>query len=131
MASMATNIAIIQTRDFIRAMPDGALDFEASVRLLVDVVSAMRRAGEHNVLIDTRAAAPTHLSKTDLWKLAVAFGTQPAVVHGRVALLVPVDKKDDAELFESVARLEGANVRAFSDFESAISWLIVRQGPGD
>jgi hypothetical protein len=36
-----------------------------------------------------------------------------------LALLVPLDKKDDAEFFESVPRLEGANVRAFSDFESA------------
>jgi hypothetical protein len=51
-----TNIAIVETRDFIRARPDGALDLDASRTLLVEVVSAIRRAGEHNVLIDTRAA---------------------------------------------------------------------------
>jgi hypothetical protein len=122
-----TNIAIVHTRDFIRARPDGALDLEASRTLLVDVVSAIRRAGEHNVLIDTRAAVPTRLARTDLWKLGVAAGTQPALAQGRVALLVPLDRQDDAEFFESVARLEGANVRAFSDFESAISWLIMRE----
>ena len=121
---MPTNFAIIQTRDFIRARPDGALDLDASRKLLVEVVSAIRSAGEHNVLIDTRAAAPTRLS------LGVAAGTQPALVQGRVALLVPLDKQDDAEFFESVARLEGANVRAFSDFESAISWLILREHSG-
>jgi hypothetical protein len=121
-----TNVTIIRTRDFIRARPDGALDIEASRTLLVDVVSAMRQAGEHNVLIDTRAAAPIRLSKTDLWKLGVAAGTQPALAQGRVALLVPLDKQEDAEFFEDVARLEGANIRAFSDFESAISWLIMR-----
>jgi hypothetical protein len=44
-----------------------------------------------------------------------------------VALLVPLDKQDDAQLFEDIARLEGANVRAFSDFESAITWLIMRE----
>jgi hypothetical protein len=124
------NIAIIQTRDFIRAKPDGALDLDASRKLLVEVVSAIRRAGEHNVLIDTRAAAPNRLSRTDLWKLGVAAGTQPALAQRRVALPVPLDKKDDAEFFESVARLEGANVRAFSDFESAISWLILREQSG-
>jgi hypothetical protein len=124
---VATNIAIIETNDFIRAKPDGALDLEASRILLVDVVSAMRRFGEHNVLIDTRAAAPTRLSKADLWKLGVAASTQPALAQGRVALLVPLDKQDDAEFFESVARLEGATVKAFSDFESAISWLILRE----
>ena len=127
---MPTNIAIIQTRDFIRARPDGALDLDASRKLLVEVVSATRRAGEHNVLVDTRAAAPTRLSRTDLWKLAIVSGTQPALAQGRVALLVPLDKKDDAEFFESVARLEGANVRAVSDFESAISWLILREQSG-
>jgi hypothetical protein len=79
------------------------LDLDASRKLLVEVVSAIRGAGEHNVLIDTRATAPTRLSKTDLWKLGVAAGTQPALAHGRVALLVPLDKKDDAEFFESVA----------------------------
>jgi hypothetical protein len=42
-------------------------------------------------------------------------------------LLVPLDKQNDAEFFESVARLEGANVKAFSDFDSAISWLILRE----
>ena len=123
---MPTNIAIIHTRDFIRARPDGALDLEASRKLLVEVVSAMRSAGEHNVLIDTRAAAPTRLSRDDLWKLGAAASTQPALAQGRVALLVPLDKQDDAEFFEGVARLQGASVTAFSDFESAISWLIVR-----
>jgi hypothetical protein len=125
-----TNIAIIQTRDFIRARPDGALDLDASRKLLVEVVSTIRTAGEHNVLVDTRAAAPARLSRTDLWNLGVAAGTQPALARGRVALLVPLDKKDDAEFFEDVARLEGANLRAFSDFENAISWLIVREQSG-
>ena len=124
---MPTNIAIVHTSDFIRATADGRLDLDLSRKLLVEVVSATQSAGEHNVLIDTRAAAPTRLSRTDLWKLGVAAGTQPALAQGRVALLVPLDKQDDAEFFESVARLEGANVRAFSDFESAISWLILRE----
>jgi hypothetical protein len=125
-----TNITIVQTSDFIRARPDGALDLEASRKLLLEVVSAIRRAGEHNVLIDTRAAAPTRLSTKDLWQLGVAVGTQPLLARSKVALLVPLDKQDDAEVFEGVARIEGANVRAFSDFESAISWLIMRERSG-
>jgi hypothetical protein len=122
-----TNITIVQTRDFIRARPDGALDLDASRRVLVEVVAAIRRAGSDNVLIDTRAAAPVRLSSTDLWNLGVAAGTQPALARAKVALLVPVNRQDDAEFFESVARVQGANVRAFSDFESAISWLIMRE----
>lgn len=122
-----TNIAIVHTSDFIRVRPDGVLDLEASRKLLVDVVSAIRRVGEHNVLIDTRAAAPTRLSRADLGKLGVAASTQPALAQGRIALLVPLDKQDHAEFFEGVAGMEGANVKAFSDFESAISRLILRE----
>ena len=44
-----------------------------------------------------------------------------------VSRTAPLDKQDDAEFFEGVARLEGANVRAFSDFENAVSWLIMRE----
>jgi hypothetical protein len=122
-----TNVTIVQTRDFIRARPDGALDLDASRRLLVEVVAAIRRAGADDVLIDTRVAAPVRLSSTDLWNLGVAAGTQPALAHGKVALLVPSDKQEDAEFVESVARVQGANVRAFSDFESAISWLLLHE----
>lgn len=124
---MPTNIAIVQTSDFIRARADGRLDLEASRKLLVDVVTAVRRAGEHNVLIDTRAATPTRLSRSDLWQLGIAVGTQRALTRGRVALLVPLDGQNDAEFFEGIARIEGANVRAFSDFESAISWLVMHE----
>jgi hypothetical protein len=103
------------------------LDLDVSRKLLVEVVSAIQSAGEHHVLIDTRAAAPTRLSRADLWQLGVAAGTQRALARGKVALLVPLDKQYDAEFFGSIARLEGANLRAFSDFESAISWLIVHE----
>jgi hypothetical protein len=122
-----TNITIVQTDDFIRARPDGALDLDGSRTLLVEVVAAIRKAGADNVLIDTRAAAPARLSTNDLWTLGIAAGTQPVLASARVALLVPLDKQDDAEFFENVARVEGANLRAFTDFESAISWLIMRE----
>jgi hypothetical protein len=124
---MPTNITFVHTRDFLRARPDGRLDLDASRKLLIDVVSAMRAAEEHSVLIDTRAAAPTRLTRADLWKLGVAAGTQPALARARVALLVPPDRQDDAAFFEGIARVEGANVRAFSDFESAITWVIMGQ----
>jgi hypothetical protein len=43
---LPTNITIVQTGDFIRARPDGALDLDASRQLLVEVVAAIRRAGK-------------------------------------------------------------------------------------
>jgi hypothetical protein len=124
-----TNITIVHTQDFIRATPDGALDLAASRKILTDLVSMIRTAGAHSVLIDTRGAESGRLSKSDLFQLGVAVGTQSALTRGRLALLVPLDNKADAEFFEAVARLEGANLRAFAEFESAINWLIMREQP--
>jgi hypothetical protein len=100
------------------------LDLDASRKLLV---SAIRGAGEHNVLIDTRATAPTRLSKTDLWKLGVAAGTQPALAHGKWPCWFPSTRRKTRSSSRVSLALEGANVTAFSDFESAISWLILRE----
>ena len=91
----------------------------------------IRTAGNHNVLIDTRGAEPGRLSKSDLFQLGVAVGTQSVLTRGRIALLVPLDKQADAEFFEAVARLEGVDLMAVAEFESAIKWLIMREQPRD
>ena len=122
---MPTKITIIHTRDFIRATDDGTLDADATRRLLKDVVHAIQTAEEHHVIIDT--ATTGRLSRSDLLGLGVAAGTHAANGRGKTALLVPFDENDDAKFFAAVARIEGANVRAFSDFEGAITWLIMRE----
>jgi hypothetical protein len=66
------------------------------------------------------------LSSTDLWTLGVAAGTQPRL-RVRSRRTDSPRQARRAEFFESVARVDTANVRAFSDFERAISWLIMRE----
>ncbi len=125
---MPTEITIVHSEDFIRATPVGTVDMDASRELLRGIISTLKKTtGVHHVLIDLRETAPgIHLSKVELFELGVAFATRVVPEHGRIALLVSLDKEADAEFFESVARVHGAQVRAFIEFEPAVTWLALR-----
>jgi len=123
---MPTNIKIIQTQDFIRAAPDGALDVTASRDLLKDLVRKFDTAGQYHVLVDTREAE-VRLSDINIFELGFALAAEPALAREKVALLVPPEEKENAEYFETVGRNRGANLRVFTDFETAITWLILKE----
>jgi len=125
---MPTNIKVIQTQDFIRAEPDGTLDLTASCNLLKDLVTELDTAGKYHVLIDTRGA-DVRLSTNDIFELGVAVAADTLARQNKVALLVPPEEKVDADFFETVSRNRGANLRTFTDFERAITWLIMKQCP--
>ncbi|TAK06385.1 MAG: hypothetical protein EPO39_09045 [Candidatus Manganitrophaceae bacterium] len=125
---MPTNIQIIHTQDYIRAAPDGALDLTASRDLLKDLVTQFDTAGQYHVLVDTRGAE-VRLSIINIFELGVALAAEPALAREKVALLVPPEEKVNAEFFETVGINRGANLRAFTDFETAIRWLIMKEPP--
>ena len=123
---MPTNIKIIHAQDFIRAQPDGALDLTASRNLLKDLVAGLDTAGKYHVLVDTRGA-DVRLSMTEIFELGEAVAAAPALANTKFALLVPPEEKVDAGFLETVSRNRGANLRAFTDFETAITWLIMKE----
>jgi hypothetical protein len=43
--------------------------------------------------------------------------------------MVPPEEEADARFFETVSLNRGANLRAFTDFEKAITWLIMKEQP--
>jgi len=94
--------------------------------MLTALVSAVQTTRENLALIDMRNASP-RLSRPDLFELGVAISTQSALTRGKVAMLAALDQQTDAEFFESVARLHGTDVRVFTSFEAAITWLAMRE----
>ncbi len=121
---MPTNIRIIQTQDFIRANPDGALDLTASRNLLKDLVSEMVTGHKYRVLVDTRIA-DVRLSALDMFELGRAVA---ATFRGeKLAFLVSLEDQLNADFFEKVSRNRGADLKAFTDFETAITWLIMEE----
>jgi hypothetical protein len=123
---MPVNVKIINAQDFIRTTVSGALDFAESKRCILDLASQIMQPGEYEVLIDIRGAE-TILSIADLYELAVTLAGQPALIDSKIGLLGSMRGVDQAHFFETVARNRGARIRAFTDFEDAITWLILRE----
>lgn len=123
---MPTNIKIIHAQDFIRAQPDGVLDLTASRQLLKDLVTELDTSGKYHVLVDTRGA-DVQLSTAEIYDLGVAVGAEPALAREKVALLVPPEEKLDAGFLETVSVNRGAHLGAFTEFEAAIAWLIMKE----
>jgi hypothetical protein len=121
-----TNIRIIHTQDFIRAKPGGVLDLTTSRNLLKDLATESGTAGKYLLLIDTRGAN-VRLSTLDIIELGRVVAAERALAGKKIALLVAPEETVDAVFFEAVTRSRGAYLRAFSEFESAITWLIMRE----
>jgi hypothetical protein len=125
--AVPANVLIIPYPNFIRATPDSAPELGASRRLLLAFVAAMREARLHHVLIDIRPSALTPLPENRCGQAGVAVGARCALAEERVAVVVPQDAYDDARLIEGIDRVEGAQIQVFTDFETAIGWLNLRE----
>ncbi len=123
---MPVNVKVIHAKEFIRSTVSGALDFAESKRAILDLASQIKQPGEYEVLIDIRGAEPI-LSIADCYELAVALAGQPLLVGSKIGLLGPMSSVDQAQFFETVAKNRGARIRAFTNFEEAITWLILRE----
>jgi hypothetical protein len=123
--TMPVNIKIIHPKDFIRTTVEGALDLPTSRQILLEIASIIESPGAYHVLIDTRQAQ-VRLSTTDVYELGVAVASRPAVAHSKTAILTAMGGEESARFLELVAQNRGALLKAFTSFEEAINWLVVR-----
>jgi len=119
---MATDIRIVHARDFIKATPEGRLDFEESKRVIVEVASVASQLGDFEVLIDCRKA-DVQMSAAELWHLAAELSRLRQSFARRTAVLVPVERFDSEEFFSLCSHNRGLRVEAFVSYEDAIDWL--------
>ncbi len=120
---MSTDIRVIRARDFIKANPEGDLDFDGSMKLLVEIESAATTLARHETLLDTRKAT-VKMSIANLWQLAAELANARKAFSGKTAVLCPLHEFDNAEFFALCAQNRGRRVSAFTSFEDAIDWLI-------
>lgn len=123
---MPVDIKVIRTRDFIKSTSKGVLDLASSKQALVDIISEIKQPGEYEVLVDTREAE-SGLSVADIFELGITLANQFPLRRSKIGLLTPMSEADNAIFFETVARNRGVNIRAFTDFEQAITWLVMKQ----
>ena len=120
---MPTDIKIIHASDFIKATPEGKLDFEESKRGLQAIASAAGPLADCEIMLDTRKAEVV-MSPSDLWYLAAELDKfRKDFYQRKTAVLCPLEHFDQAEFFELCAQNRGFSVRAFTSFEDAIDWL--------
>ena len=119
---MPTKLIIIHAKDFITATAQGTLAFEESKKALVDVAAAAGPLTDYEILLDTRKVR-SRLSTTDVWHLAAELAKLGAAFRHKTAVLCPVERFDDAEFFALCAQNRGLQVRGFTSFEEAITWL--------
>ena len=120
------HVKVIHGRDFVRAQPAGDLHIEDSLRLLLDIAAAAAKLKEHDVVLDMRHV-DSHLSAADLWTLAHKLTEYREVFTRKTAVLCPLERFDKARFFAMSAENHGFNIRAFTDYESAMEWILFEE----
>jgi len=120
--NMSTYIRIIPAHEFIKAVPEGELDFEKSKELLAKIVSVSAPAFDHKIIVDTRKAH-TKFTITDLWYLAAELSKAGRHLSRKMAVVCPLEGFDYAGFLALCAQNRGVPVMAFTSFGDAIEWL--------
>jgi hypothetical protein len=123
---MTSNLKIIRVRDFVKATPQGTLNFTKAMQAMREASLVSDTFVNYDLLIDTRGSENS-LSVTDIWYLAVELAS---LVHAntkgfraKIPVLCPNKEFDHAKFFELCSQNRGLNVRAFTSFEDMFDWL--------
>ncbi len=119
---MTAKIRIIHAHDFLKATPEGKLDFEESKRILLKIASVVVPQDDYDLIIDTRKAHSV-MSPTDLWHLAKEISTFGEKFRRKTAVICPRERFDQAKFFELCSHNRGYQIHAFTSYEDAIDWL--------
>ena len=119
---MTAKIKIIHAQDFLKATPEGELDFEESKRILLEIASVVVPQDDYELIIDTRKAHSV-MSPTNLWQLAKEISTFGEKFRRKTAVICPRERFDQAKFFELCSHNRGYQIHAFTSYEDAIDWL--------
>ena len=129
---MATKIKVVTARDFVEVTPEGTIDITTSQQLLVDIAKAEHSPVDYDLLIEFRDTR-WRMSTTDIYQLAATLTRHGDTFRRRVAILVlPGINFDSASFLETCSHNRGFQVDAFTDFETAMRWLLAsKDSPRD
>jgi hypothetical protein len=119
-------IQIIRANEFVRLGPREHLDFEGSKQTLYTLAQACRKRGVDRAVLDLRALpvpAKPLFNRDQLSALVQTFHHAGFTQNQRLAVLYRADPHQGIRKFAFISTLQGWHVRAFTDFEKALSWL--------
>ena len=120
--SMPAKIRIIHAQDFLKATPEGKLDFEESKRILLEVASVLVPQDDCDLIIDTRKAHSI-MSPTDMLLLVQEISALGEKFRRKTAVICPRERFDHAKFLELCSSYKGYEIHAFTAYEDAIDWL--------
>jgi hypothetical protein len=116
------DLRVIHARDFIRTTVAGEFHLEESKRLLLELAEANAEA-HYNLLVDIRDME-SDLSYPDVYELAKVLADHAESFQGKTALLDVYDGRFEmTQFFQAAAEHLGFAVKAFIDFEAAVTWI--------
>jgi len=123
---MPLELQIIRASEFVRIGPENHLDMDESKKALVMIGKACRLRGINQAMLDLRQLPIPEkplFSPTQLAELVDTFQRTGFGKHQRLAILYRSDPHYGARMFAFISKMRGCQVKAFPDFEQAITWL--------
>jgi hypothetical protein len=120
---MPHTVKVISAGDFIRAQPEGKINFEEAEGLLKQIAEAAGSLEDYQVLVDLRNVT-SRLTPAELFSLARTVALHRRREGTRTAILVPFERFDKARFFALCAENRGVNIHSFTDYEQAMEWLL-------
>lgn len=122
---MTVNINMVHPKDFIKTTITGVLNFVVGKQALLAIASQVDQPGEYQILIDVRKADSV-LSLVGIFELDKVMSSYSSFSRCKVALLTSSRDAKDAEFFYNTTTNRGIRIRAFTNFEKAITWLVMK-----
>ena len=123
---MSVYIKMIRTKYFFNTAVTEVLNFAVSKQALLDIAFQIEQPGKYEILLNTREAE-TGLSVVDIFELGQALADHPSLRRSKIALLTSMNDAEQAGFLETVAANQGVRVRVYTDFEQAITWLVMQE----
>ncbi len=123
---MPVELQIIRASEFVCLDADEQLDFDESKNVLKSLAHACRKRGLDRALLDVRGmpvSPKPRFTPAQLAELVRTFHEAGFGKHQRLAVLYKTDPHGGARMFAFISRIQGWQVRAFTDFEEALLWL--------
>ncbi|NWG07260.1 MAG: hypothetical protein HXY35_11325 [Chloroflexi bacterium] len=122
---MTVSINTVHPKDFIKTTVTGVLNFAVGKQALLAIASQVDQPGEYQILIDTRGADSV-LSLVGIFELDKAMDSFSSFERCKIALLTSIRDSKDAKFLQTTSANRGIRIRAFTNFEKAITWLVMK-----
>ncbi|MDD2735919.1 MAG: hypothetical protein PHF56_18450 [Desulfuromonadaceae bacterium] len=126
---MATIFKIVTAHEFLEITADGIIDLATSRKLFADIAGVVNLDENQDLLVDFRGTE-SKLTITDVYQLAAELIQHGTSFRRKVALVVtPGLNFNRASFFVTCSDIRGFSVKAYTDFEAAMRWILKAQKP--